>query len=54
VLERCSGFPGAVEDHPFGDDVAVFKVGGKMFALVMLEGAPGSVNRLERARLAGG
>jgi predicted DNA-binding protein (MmcQ/YjbR family) len=44
VLERCSGFPGAVEDYPFGDDVAVFKVGGKMFALVMLTGAPGSVN----------
>jgi predicted DNA-binding protein (MmcQ/YjbR family) len=44
VLERCSGFPGAVEDYPFGDDVAVFKVGGKMFALVMLAGAPGSVN----------
>ena len=44
VLERCSGLPGAVEDYPFGDDVAVWKVGGKMFALVMLAGAPGSVN----------
>ncbi|MBO0848270.1 MAG: MmcQ/YjbR family DNA-binding protein [Pseudonocardia sp.] len=36
--------PGAVEDYPFGDGVAVFKVGGRMFALVPLEGAPGSVN----------
>jgi predicted DNA-binding protein (MmcQ/YjbR family) len=44
VLEWCSGLPGAVEDYPFGDDVAVFKVGGKMFALVMLTGVPGSVN----------
>ena len=44
VLDLCSGMPGAVEDYPFGDDVAVFKVGGKMFALVMLAGEPGSVN----------
>ena len=44
MLERCSGFPGAVENQPFGDDVAVFKVGGKMFALVMLDGEPGFVN----------
>jgi predicted DNA-binding protein (MmcQ/YjbR family) len=36
--------PGAVEDYPFGDEVAVFKVGGKMFALVMLDGHPGFVN----------
>jgi predicted DNA-binding protein (MmcQ/YjbR family) len=33
-----------VEDYPFGDDVAVFKVAGKMFALVSLAGEPGSVN----------
>lgn len=30
--------PAAVEDYPFGDGVAVFKVGGRMFALVPLEG----------------
>lgn len=35
---------GAVEDYPFGDEVAVFKVGGKMFALVSLGGERGSVN----------
>ena len=44
VLAVCSTLPGAVEDYPFGDDVAVFKVGGKMFALVMLAATPGSVN----------
>lgn len=44
VLDVCSRMPGAVEDYPFGDDVAVFKVGGKMFALVMLTGELGSVN----------
>ena len=44
VLDLCSLLPGAVEDYPFGDDVAVFKIGGKMFALVLLTGDPGSVN----------
>lgn len=44
VLDLCSSLPGAVEDYPFGDDVAVFKIGGKMFALVLLTGEPGSVN----------
>jgi predicted DNA-binding protein (MmcQ/YjbR family) len=33
-----------VRDYPFGDGVAVFKVGGRMFALVPLDGDPGSVN----------
>jgi predicted DNA-binding protein (MmcQ/YjbR family) len=44
VLHVCSGLPGSVEDYPFGGGVAVFKVGGRMFALVSLEGSPGSVN----------
>ena len=44
VLELCGSLPGAVEEYPFGDGVAVFKVGGRMFALVSLEGTPGSVN----------
>ena len=30
----------AVEDFPFGDDVAVFKVGGKVFALLPVESTP--------------
>jgi predicted DNA-binding protein (MmcQ/YjbR family) len=44
ALDACSRLPGAVEDYPFGDEVAVFKVGGKMFALVALTGDPGSVS----------
>jgi predicted DNA-binding protein (MmcQ/YjbR family) len=44
VLDLCARLRDAVEDYPFGDDVAVFKVAGKMFALVLLTGSPGSVN----------
>jgi predicted DNA-binding protein (MmcQ/YjbR family) len=44
LLDLLTGMPGAVEDYPFGDEVAVFKVGGKMFALVSLDGEPGFVN----------
>jgi predicted DNA-binding protein (MmcQ/YjbR family)/uncharacterized protein YdhG (YjbR/CyaY superfamily) len=44
LLEMCAGLPGAVEDYPFGDSVAVFKVGGRMFALVPLDGTPATVN----------
>ena len=44
VLAFCTAFPAAFEDFPFGDGVAVFKVEGKMFALVMLDREPGFVN----------
>ena len=44
VMAACAAKPGAVEDYPFGDDVAVFKVAGRIFALVPLGGAPGSVS----------
>jgi predicted DNA-binding protein (MmcQ/YjbR family) len=37
---KCLALPGAVEEFPFGDEVSVFKVGGKMFALSMLDGQP--------------
>jgi predicted DNA-binding protein (MmcQ/YjbR family) len=30
----CAAQPGAVETYPFGAETAVYKVGGKMFALV--------------------
>jgi predicted DNA-binding protein (MmcQ/YjbR family) len=30
----CVRKPGAVETYPFGPDTAVYKVGGKMFALM--------------------
>ena len=44
ILEVCAGLTGAVEDYPFGDEVAVFKVGGRMFALVPLGGEPVTMN----------
>jgi predicted DNA-binding protein (MmcQ/YjbR family) len=44
VLAFCLGMPGAEETYPFGDGVAVIRVGGKMFALVSLVGEPGVVN----------
>jgi predicted DNA-binding protein (MmcQ/YjbR family) len=44
VLDVCAGLAGAVEDYPFGDGVAVFKVEGRMFALVSLDASPGSVS----------
>ena len=37
---QCLALPGAVEDFPFGDEVSVFKVGGKMFAMCPLDGEP--------------
>jgi len=33
-MAECREKPGAVQEYPFGDEVAVFKVAGKMFALV--------------------
>lgn len=44
VIAACTARPGSVEDYPFGDEVAVLKVAGKMFALVTLGPAPGSVS----------
>jgi predicted DNA-binding protein (MmcQ/YjbR family) len=40
----CLTFKGAVEDFPFGEDVAVFKVRGKMFALLRLRELPPHIN----------
>jgi predicted DNA-binding protein (MmcQ/YjbR family) len=44
MLGYLAARPGSVEDDPFGDDVAVFKVGGRVFALCALTGQPGSVS----------
>ncbi len=44
VIEACLAKPGSAEDYPFGDEVAVFKVAGKMFALVPLAESPASVS----------
>jgi predicted DNA-binding protein (MmcQ/YjbR family) len=44
VIAECGAKPGSVEDYPFGDEVAVFKVAGRMFALVSLGPPQGSVS----------
>jgi predicted DNA-binding protein (MmcQ/YjbR family) len=44
MLLACAAKAGSVEDYPFGDGAAVFKVAGKMFALVSLDEPPGSVS----------
>ena len=36
----CLGFPGAVEERPFGPITTTFKVAGKIFALSALESQP--------------
>lgn len=35
ATEECLSRSGAALDHPFGPEVAVFKVAGKMFALLL-------------------
>jgi predicted DNA-binding protein (MmcQ/YjbR family) len=51
VLAICLDLPAAEETYPFGEDVAVMKVCGKMFALVPLSDGPSSVNlKCEPAR----
>src|SRR5437588_7520555 len=40
----CLSKPRATESAPFGPDVLVFKVAGKMFALVALDEVPATVN----------
>jgi predicted DNA-binding protein (MmcQ/YjbR family) len=44
VIAQCLGLPGVVETQPFGPEVLVYKVGGKMFALTVPEDVPPRVN----------
>jgi predicted DNA-binding protein (MmcQ/YjbR family) len=44
VREYCLSKPGTSEDMPFGEGTLVIRVMEKMFALIDLEGVPGSVN----------
>ena len=44
VCAYCLSFPGAEETTPFGPEVLVYKVRGKMFALTVLEELPPRVN----------
>lgn len=43
----CAGFPGAVLTFPFGEETAVYKVGGKMFALTEAESPTGITLKAE-------
>jgi len=40
LTAQCLALPRACEDFPFGDEVSVFKVSGKMFAAARLDGEP--------------
>src|SRR4029077_1206499 len=42
--EYCLTKPKATEGTPFGETVLVFKVAGKMFALMSLDGFPATAN----------
>jgi predicted DNA-binding protein (MmcQ/YjbR family) len=44
VIAECLAKAGSAEEYPFGDEVAVFKVAGRMFALVPLGSPPGSIS----------
>lgn len=44
LRRRCLALAGAELDHPFGPQTDVFKVGGKLFALLMSRGGRPSVN----------
>ena len=43
IIDYCSDRKGATEDFPFDETTMVFKIGGKMFALLNLE-KPFSIN----------
>jgi predicted DNA-binding protein (MmcQ/YjbR family) len=42
--EYCLTKPGATEGTPFGPDILVFKVGGKIFAITALDEIPARAN----------
>lgn len=42
--EYCLSLTGAYEDFPFGPEVAIYKVKGKMFALLPVDANPPSIS----------
>ena len=44
AIDVCLGMRGAEETTPFGPDVLVYKVAGKMFALAVPEDVPARMN----------
>jgi len=49
----CAGFPGAVLTFPFGEDTAVYRVGGKIFALTGVDRATSINLKAEPADVTG-
>jgi predicted DNA-binding protein (MmcQ/YjbR family) len=44
LRDKCLSLTGAIEEFPFGPDAAVFKVSGKMFALIPVAADPPSIS----------
>lgn len=44
LREYCIAKDGATESFPFGEETLVFKVGGKIFALLDIESRPTTIN----------
>lgn len=44
IQAHCLSKPGTTEDMPFGEETLVFRVMGKMFALLDIVGVPTTVN----------
>jgi len=44
VTDYCEAFLGSVKEYPFGDGAGVYKVAGKMFALIAEDADPPSIN----------
>ena len=44
ISDFVAGLRGAVEEQPFGPDVDVFKVGGKIFAILSPTVEPGAIS----------
>ncbi len=44
MRDHLLGMPGSAESTPFGEDVLVYRVGGKMFALMGIDRLPHQVN----------
>lgn len=44
MRDHLLAMPGSLESTPFGEDVLVYRIGGKMFALMGLDRLPHQVN----------
>jgi len=43
-MARCRALARADEEFPFGEEAAVFKVGGKLFAIVSVDNLPSTIS----------